>query len=109
MNLVSADGLALRHDGRFCWCAAVPAVYIDKPDPRQLVSGFPTIAYFHDYEPASFGLAWLTTQLDVWRRAGARRFMDFRELAGLTPGETASAGSSIRPIRSLFPALACPQ
>jgi AraC-like DNA-binding protein len=28
---------------------------------------------------------------------------DFRELAGLTPGETASAGSSIRPIRSLFP------
>jgi AraC-like DNA-binding protein len=33
---------------------------------------------------------------------------DFRELAGLTPGEAASAASSIRPIQSLFPPIFSP-
>jgi hypothetical protein len=94
LELVSADGLALRHDGRFCWCAAVRAVYIDKPEPLHLVSGLPTIGYFHDYELAAFGIEWLTRHLDAWRRAGARRFIDFRELAAalaLTPRIGAAA------------------
>jgi hypothetical protein len=31
-RLVSAEGLALRDGERFCWCAGIPAVYLDKPD-----------------------------------------------------------------------------
>jgi len=81
LRLVSADGLALRDDDRFCWCAGVPAVYLDKPDPGHLESELPAIGFFHDYEPAVIGPDWMGTQLDAWRRAGARRLMDFRELA----------------------------
>ena len=81
LRLVSADGLALRDGERFCWCAGVPAVYLDKPDPAHLESELPAIGYFHDYELAVIGLDWMSTQLDAWREAGARRLIDFRELA----------------------------
>ena len=83
LPLVSADGLALRDGGSFCWCAGVPAVYVDKPDGRLLESGLPTIAYFHDHDLALSGVDWMFTQIDRWRRAGARRLIDFRELAAV--------------------------
>jgi hypothetical protein len=81
LRLVSADRLALRHDQRFCWCAGVAVEYLDKPDASTLESELPAIGYFHDYELATIGLEWMGAQLDAWRRAGARRFIDLRELA----------------------------
>lgn len=39
------------------------------------------MGYFHDYEPALEGTGWMTSQLDRWQEAGARRIIDFRELA----------------------------
>jgi len=81
LRLVSAEGLALRDRDRFCWCAGIPSVYLDKPDPSHLVSELPVIGLFHDYELATAGVDWMPAHLDAWRRAGARRFIDFRELA----------------------------
>ena len=90
----------------------MPAVYVDKPDPVHLVSGLPAIGYFHDYEPAAFGLEWLTRHLDDWRRAGARRFIDFRELSAalaLTPGIAAASGREWRMTLSAGPAPELPR
>jgi hypothetical protein len=81
LRLVSTGRLALRDGGRFCWCAGVPVVYLDRPDPSTLESELPAVGYFHDYELATIGVEWLSVQLDAWRKAGVRRFIDLRELA----------------------------
>lgn len=79
--LVSSDKLALRDGGRFCSCDGVPTVYLDKPRSSTLEAELPAVAYFHDYELATMGLEWMSVQLDAWLKAGAQRFVDFRELA----------------------------
>jgi hypothetical protein len=81
IQLVDSYYLAIRHDERFCWCNHVCSPYLDEPDGAWFDSGLPVVGYFHDMEPAREGVGWLTKCLDRWQAAGARRFIDFRELA----------------------------
>ncbi|MBA3341757.1 MAG: hypothetical protein H0T48_07965 [Gemmatimonadaceae bacterium] len=82
LQLVDSYYLALRHDGRFCWATHVCAPYLDRPDAAWFESGLPVIGYFHDRELALEGVEWMSGWLDRWQGAGARRLIDFRELAG---------------------------
>jgi hypothetical protein len=81
LRLVSSYYLAIRHDDRFCWTVHVCAPYLNEPDSSWFSSELPVIGYFHDYEPAIEGAAWMTKWIDCWQRAGARRLIDFRELS----------------------------
>jgi hypothetical protein len=81
LSLVSSYYLALRHADRFCWSTHVCAPYLDQPDARWFTSGLPVVGYFHDRDLARDGVDWLARWLDRWREAGARRLIDFRELA----------------------------
>jgi hypothetical protein len=81
LRLVAADGLALRDRDRFCWCPDVPVAYLGAPEAAQLEGELPVMALFHDRELAEEGVGWLPAALDAWRAAGARRFIDLRELA----------------------------
>jgi hypothetical protein len=81
IQIVASYYLAIRHQHRYCWAQHVCAPYLDAPDASWFASGLPTVGYFHDREPALEGVEWLTTWLDRWQEAGARRLIDFRELA----------------------------
>jgi hypothetical protein len=81
LRLVSARGLAVRDDGRFCWCAGVATIPLEAPAADHFATELPVVCRFHDLEPATLGIPWLAQALDEWRRAGARRLIDFRELA----------------------------
>jgi hypothetical protein len=80
-ELVATEGVALRDRGRFCWCASVSTRYLDAPAATHFDAELPVVAYFHDREPAVFGTSWVRELIDEWRAAGARRLIDFRELA----------------------------
>lgn len=79
--LVTARGFALRDEGRFCWCAGVATTPIDPPTGDYFPAELPVICRFHDREPATLGAPWFAGMLDEWRRRGARRLIDFRELS----------------------------
>jgi hypothetical protein len=81
LQLVDSYYLAVRHGQRFGWTQHVCAPYLDQPDSRWFASGLPVVGYFHDFEPAVEGVGWITTWLDRWQTKGARRLIDFRELA----------------------------
>jgi len=81
LQLVGSYYLAIRHEDRFCWAQHVCAPYLNRPDAAWFSSGLPVVGYFHDYEPAVEGAGWMTRWLDRWQEAGARRLIDFRELA----------------------------
>jgi hypothetical protein len=81
LSLVSARGFALRHEGRFCWCAGVATVPLDAPSGDYFAAELPVICRFHDLEPATLGVPWFGEALDEWRRLGGRRLIDFRELS----------------------------
>jgi hypothetical protein len=81
LQLVSCYHLAFRHEGRFCWTSHVTAPYLDDPQAARFDAGLPVVGYFHDREPSLEGLGWVTRWLDRWQAAGARRLVDFRELA----------------------------
>ncbi len=79
--LVSSFYLGIRDGDRFCWATHVCAPYLNVPDSTWFSSGLPVVGYFHDYELAQEGVKWMARWLDRWRDAGARRLIDFRELA----------------------------
>jgi len=81
LQLVGSYYLSIRHDGRFCWAQHVCAPYLDRPEATWFASELPTVGYFHDFEPAVHGVSWMTTWIDRWQEQGARRLIDFRELA----------------------------
>ena len=81
--------LATRIDDRFCWATHICAPYLDEPSKEWFSSGLPVVGYFHDKELSEFGVQWLAEALEGWVAAGARRFIDFRELA-------AAVGTSLR-------------
>jgi hypothetical protein len=81
LQLVSSYYLAIRHANRFVWSTHICAPYLDRPETKWFRSGLPVVGYFHDYEPATSGVSWMTKQIDQWREAGAQRFVDFREAA----------------------------
>jgi hypothetical protein len=80
IQLVSSYYQAIRDNDRFCWTMHVCAPYLDRPDSSWFDSGLPAVGYFHDYEPVTEGTGWMTRWLDRWQDAGARRFIDFREV-----------------------------
>jgi hypothetical protein len=82
LSLVSSYYLALRHEDRFCWAQHVCAPYLDEPDAAWFDSGLPVVGYFHDRDVSLYGVAWQTKWLDTWQAAGAKRLLDFRQLAG---------------------------
>jgi hypothetical protein len=83
LAFVSGYYLALRHQDRYVWVQHVCAPYLDAPDSAWFDTGLPVIGYFHDIEPSTQGVEWLRRSLDAWQAAGARRLLDFRELAGI--------------------------
>ena len=82
LRLVGSYYLAVRHGPCFCWCQHVCAPYLDTPDAAWFESELPVIGYFHDRDLALEGTAWMRRWLEAWKAAGARRMIDFRELAG---------------------------
>ncbi|MGH7494853.1 MAG: polysaccharide deacetylase family protein [bacterium] len=52
-------------------------------DASLIVEGFPVIGYMHDRDIALLGSAWLARGMRGWQGVGIRRFVTFRELAGL--------------------------
>jgi hypothetical protein len=83
LRLVSSYYLALRDRDRFCWTQHVCAPYLDEEDAAWFDAGLPAVGYFHDQDLAAHGPGWLGACLDRWHAAGARRLLDFRELAGI--------------------------
>jgi hypothetical protein len=83
-QLVDSYYLALRDGDRFCWATHVCSPYLNEPDAAWFDSGMPVVGYFHDCEPSLEGVGWIAGCLDNWQKAGANRFMDFRELASAT-------------------------
>lgn len=83
LQWVSSYYQALRERERFCWTQHVVAPYLDQPDASWLDAGMPVVGYFHDYDVAIHGVSWVSECLDRWWDAGARRFLDFRELAAV--------------------------
>ena len=81
LRLVDSYYLAVRHQDRFCWAQHVCAPYLNRPDAAWFASGLPVVGYFHDQEIAVEGVSWMSGWLDRWQEAGARRLIDFRELA----------------------------
>jgi hypothetical protein len=115
LQQVSSYYLAMRQGDRFWWSTHLCAPYLDEPNAAWFASGLPVIGYFHDREPSDHGVGWLSRCLDRWQAAGARRFIDLRELAaalgrrvhaksdraGLHVSVTAAPGAPalIRPLR----------
>lgn len=81
LHLVSTDFLALRHGEQFCWTTHVRTHYLDEPTPAAFGAGLPVVGFFHDRDPALEGVDWIRKCLDQWAVTGARRLVDFRELA----------------------------
>lgn len=52
-------------------------------DRGLLADGFPVVGYLHDRDLALQGSEWFARCLEGWREIGVRRFITFRELAGL--------------------------
>ena len=82
-ELVSSYYLGIEDSGRLLWATHVCAPYLNQAEPSWFASGLPVVGYFHDRELALDGVSWMTENLDRWSAAGARRFLDLRELAGL--------------------------
>jgi hypothetical protein len=81
LQMVGSYYLAFRDGAHFCWTQHVCAPYLDKPDAAWFGAGLPVVGYFHDYELALEGVTWMSRWLDQWQVAGAKKFIDFRELA----------------------------
>ncbi len=81
VQLVGSYYLAIRDGNRFCWAQHICSPYLDKPDPSWFDAGQPVVGYFHDFDVCRNGVEWLSTWLDMWQRAGAKRIIDYRELA----------------------------
>ncbi len=85
-DLVATETLAIRHKDRFCWSAHVTSPGLEFPDPHLLETGLPVVATLHDRDIVLNGVEWLGRWLDEWVAAGARRVIDFGELARLLAG-----------------------
>ncbi len=55
--------------------------YLSEPGSDWFNAGLPVVGYFHDRDPVLEGAGWIGRWLDSWRDAGARTFMDLRQLA----------------------------
>lgn len=83
ISLVDSYYLGLEHDGRLCWSTHVCSPYLDEPAAEWFESPLPVVGYMHDRDLVVNGVGWLEEWMDAWVGAGARRFIDFRQLAAL--------------------------
>jgi hypothetical protein len=83
IKVIGSYYLALRLRGRFCWATHVCAPYLDLANSSWFDAELPLVGYFHDQDIVTHGPDWLAKHLDAWVRHGARRFIDYRQFAGL--------------------------
>lgn len=83
ISLVDSYYLALEHDDRLCWSTHICSPYLDEPAATWFESPLPVVGYMHDRDLVVNGIGWLEEWMDAWLEAGARRFIDFRQLAKL--------------------------
>ena len=83
LMFVSSYYLAVRIGNRLCWDQYVCAPYLDRYNSSWFDAGLPVVGYFHDFDISIHGVDWLSDCLENWQKAGAKYFIDFRELAGI--------------------------
>ena len=83
LNLVSSYYLGIRIGHQLCWNQHVCSPYLDLADPRWFEQELPVVGYFHDFDLSIHGINWFAQQLDAWQHAGAKFFIDFRELSNI--------------------------
>lgn len=81
-SFVGSYYLALRYENHFCWAQHVCAPYLNQPDHAWFDAGLPVVGYFHDFDLKRHGVQWFSHYLKEWEKVGARKWIDYRELAG---------------------------
>jgi hypothetical protein len=81
LDLFDSYYLAIRNSEQWWWSQHVCSPYLDLAGDSWFTAGLPVVGYFHERDVALEGPAWFSERLDEWVAAGARRFIDFRELA----------------------------
>jgi hypothetical protein len=80
LDLVCSYYLAIRAGEQWRWSQHVCSPYLDLAAPHWFTAALPVIGYFHERDVAIDGPRWFSERLDEWEAAGARRFIDFRQL-----------------------------
>jgi len=80
LQAVASTALALRGANGFSPVGGVVSVPLDGQPEAALATEGLVIGCFHDRDVAVEGVEWLGASLTRWRAAGARRFVDIREL-----------------------------
>lgn len=81
LNLVSSYYLGMRIGHQLCWNQHVCSPYLDLANPCWFEQELPVVGYFHDFDIGTHGTNWFNEQLEKWEQAGAKFFIDFRELS----------------------------
>jgi hypothetical protein len=79
---VSSYYLSIKTAKQLCWAQHICAPYLNEADAKWFKSALPVVGYFHDFDISINGLDWFTDCLNNWEAAGAKYFVDFREVAG---------------------------
>ncbi len=80
LDLVCSYYLALRIDREWWWSQHVCSPYLTRAHKSWFTSGLPVVGYFHEHDVAVEDAGWFAERLIEWESAGARRFIDFRQL-----------------------------
>ena len=83
LMLVSSYYLGMRIGHQLCWNQHVCSPYLDLAHPHWFEQELPVVGYFHDFDLSIHGINWFAQQLDAWQHAGAKFFIDFRELSNI--------------------------
>jgi hypothetical protein len=81
LDLFDSYYLAIRDGEQWWWSQHVCSPYLDLAKPSWFTAGLPVVGYFHERDVALEGVQWLVDRLAEWDEAGARRYIDFRQLA----------------------------
>lgn len=81
--IVSSYYIAIRIDNQLCWVQHICAPYLDQPESSWFDSAFPVVGYFHDFDIGLNGIEWYLGNIEKWKNAGVKSFIDFREVAGI--------------------------
>jgi len=83
LKIISSYYLAININNQFCWVQHVCAPYLNEADSNWLTSELPVVGYFHDFDLSINGMEWFAHCLDKWEVAGAKKFINFKEVASL--------------------------
>ena len=81
IHLVASYYLAIRDRASFWWCTHICAPYIDDAHAFWFESPLPVVGYCHDRDVVLKGVEWWRDCVERWCTAGARRVIDYRQLA----------------------------